>query len=116
MRTIFLGSDWDVHRVQVKSRGALATGLTVRALLSATPDGAAIHASLALASLTELAAGEYIGTIEGSDLTAHLLTLWQAANARRKALVIYERVIVDTEDYSDVEPLTVERDRPAVSA
>lgn len=116
VKKIYLGNDWDIHRVSVRLRGVLQTGLTVRGLISATPNGAAIHPSLEVDPMTELASGDYIGTVQGSDLTDHLLTLWEAAQVAETQLIIYERVIVDEEDYSDVLPLQVERDRPVKAA
>ncbi len=109
MRKIHIGNDYDLHRTGVSSRGTLQTGLTVRGFLAATPDGTAIDPTLEVV-LTELAPGDYIGTLQGYDLTAQLLPLWEAAT--RNKLTVYERVVVDTEDYGDVAPLQVERDRP----
>lgn len=111
-RKLYLSNDWDVHRTEVTSRGVLVTGISPRGLISLTPNGTAIHASLEVV-LAELAPGDFIGTIQGTDLTTHLLALWDAAQLTTGRLIVYERVIVDTQDYGDVEQLVVERDRPA---
>lgn len=109
---IYLQNDWDIHRTDITSRGVLQSGLFPRGFISLTQNGATIHASLEIV-LTELSAGDYIGTIQGTALTAQLLSLWTAAQAAGTKLVVYERVVVDTEDYGDYVALTVERDRPA---
>lgn len=107
-RKIYLGNDWDIHRTGITSEGTpVADGIAVRGLLSLTPNGAAIDPTLEKAGTT--ASGAFLATVQGYDLTAQLLALWEAAPKNR--LTIYERVIVDDEDYSDAVALQVERDR-----
>jgi hypothetical protein len=110
MERIFLRNDYDVHRVDMRSRGVLLTGVFPRGFISATPDGAAIHASLEVV-LTELAPGEFIGTIQGTALTTQLGPLLAAAELAGERLIVHDRVVVDTEDYDDYEPHQVERER-----
>jgi hypothetical protein len=110
-----LRNDWDIHRDEVKSRGVLQTGLTPRGFISATPYGAAIDPSLEV-NLTELAAGEYIGTIQGTALSNILTPLLDAAELAGVPLKVYERVVVDTQDYDDYLELTVVRARKARTA
>lgn len=111
-RKIYLRNDWDIHRDEVASRGILQTGLSPRGFISATKDGATIHATLEII-LTELTAGEYIGTIQGTAITTILGPLLTAAEALGQGLKVYERVVVDTQDYDDYEELTVLRARKA---
>lgn len=112
---IYLRNDWDVHRDEVSSRGVLQTGLTPRGFISATKDGIRIDPTVEV-TLTELAPGEYIGTIQGTALTAILGPLLTAAETAGVPLKVYERVVVDTEDYDDYNELTVERGRKARTA
>src|SRR5690348_11450543 len=109
---IALGNDWDIHRDQVSSRGVLQSGLSPRGFLSLTVDGAAIDPTLEVA-LTEVVPGEYIGTIQGTAITTILGPLLTAAGGN---LTVYERVVVDTQDYGDYLKLQVVRGRKARTA
>lgn len=110
MTDIALANDFDLHRTNVTSRGVVQTGLTVRGFLSLTKDGAAIHPTLEVV-LTEIAPGDYIGTIQGYNISTQLGPLLDAAPAGK--LKVYDRVVVDTEDYGDYFELTVRRGRQA---
>ena len=110
MEKLYLRNDYDIHRVEMKSRGVLLTGVSPKGFISLTPDGAAVHATLQV-TMVELAAGEFICTIQGTDLTTHLGALVTAAIAAGERLVVYNRVVVDTEDYDDYEPVQVEKER-----
>jgi hypothetical protein len=103
--TLALGNDWLIYRKLTVYDAALnrykpATGLTVSATLSATPEGAAIDASL-IVTLTERGvSGEYSGVIDGSNTTAHLTAFL--------GQVIYQRVIAGaTGDFNQVRKLLV---------
>ena len=109
---LYLANDWLVKRIEMKNHlGVLLTGISPRGFISLTPAATVgEHASLEVV-LTEDAPGTFSGVIQGTALTLRLLSLWTAAQAAGERLTVYERVIVDTEDYSDMEALTVERDR-----
>lgn len=110
---LYLANDWLIKRTEMKDHlGALLTGIAPRGLIALTPNGTAAHASLEIV-LTENAPGDFSGILQGTALTTHLLTLWDTAQLAGERLTVYERVMVDTEDYGDVERLQVERDRPA---
>lgn len=111
-RKIYLANDWRIRRTDVTINGVLATGISPRGLIALTPNGAAPHATLEVVLLEEVP-GTFSNVIQGTALTTQLLTLWDAAQLAGERLIVYERVIVDTQDYGDVEPLVVERDRPA---
>lgn len=108
-RKIYLSNDWDIKRTQVLSRGVAVTGVAARGLISLTEHGDAIHATLEKAGT--VTSGVFLETVQGYDLDTQLLTLWETATAAGEKLYIYERVIVDDADYSDVARLQVERDR-----
>jgi hypothetical protein len=109
---IYLANDWLIKRTDMQDHaGTLLTGVAPRGLIALTPAATVgEHASLETV-LTEDAPGTFSGVIQGTALTLRLLTLWNAANLVGQKLKVYERVIVDTEDYGDVEELAVERDR-----
>lgn len=109
-RSLFLGNDYDIRRTSITARGVAVNGVTARGLLALTEAGEAIDPTLETTGT--ITAGEYLQTVQGYDLTEQLLALWDAAQAEGRSLYIYERVIVDDEDYSDVVRLRVERDRP----
>lgn len=123
MRTLYLGNDWDIRRKQIKVRGVLVTvadAVTVHGLLTASLDldpvtgqPVPIDPSLDLATLTWIADGDAIGTVQGFDLTGHVGPLLDAAEAENQELIIYDRVKAGDQDYFDYEELVVERDRPA---
>lgn len=116
---IYLGNDWDIHRTNIKARGITIgadDGVAVRGFLSLTKDGDPITPVLDIAELDWEADGEVIGTLQGYDLDDALLALWETAAAAGEKLKVYERVIVEDQDYSDVRELTVERDRPVPDA
>lgn len=110
MESLYLRNDYDIHRVDMRSRGVLLTGVFPRGFISADPDGTAIHANLEVV-LTELAPGEFIGTIQGTAVTTHLEPLLDAADLAGERLIVNDRVVVDTDDYDDYEPVQVKRER-----
>lgn len=110
-RKIYLDNDWSIRRTDIESLGVgVPDGVAVRGLLAATPDGLAIDPTLEVAGTTLNMA--FTATVQGFDLTDHLLALWDAAQTAGVKLLVYEQVIIDTADYHDVTPLQVERDRP----
>lgn len=115
MQKLYLRNDYDIHRVDMRVRGVLLTGVSPRGFISLTPSGITIHANLEVV-LTELAAGEFIGTIQGTNLTTHLTALLDAAEALSQRLILNDRVVVDTEDYDDYEPVQVLRARKVARA
>jgi hypothetical protein len=112
---LYLGNDHDIRRIglKVQRTGELLTGVTVRGFIAADPgDMVAMDPTLEIATLTELDDGDFVGTVQGYDLTTLLLAGWEAAKAAGTKYKVYERVVVEDQDYGDVVELIVERDRP----
>lgn len=113
MKTIYLsGGDWVVKRDNIRDdTGALVNGVAARGFISDAEDGAAIHAELEVAGT--ITAGEFRGIVQGTAVAEHLEALLAAVEVDYGELVLYDRLVIDDQDYGDYVALRVKRGRPA---
>lgn len=113
LRTIYLSDNgWVIRRTNVRDHHGLPpTGLTAVCRLSATQNGAAIHASLEVTGVA-VTAGELEALIEGENIATYITPLLDAADAANQTLTIFDRVIIAAADYNDYLSLRVMRTRP----
>lgn len=113
MRRIDVASNWTIVRDMTEWSASTGqhepkSGLTLTGLLSLTPDGAAIHASLSKSLVEVGSTARYGATTAAGDHQTHL-----AGAPSLVGKVIYERVT--GAGYEDYEPLLVTDGRQAGS-
>ncbi len=111
MLTLYLGSDWNVARDEILSDGVAVDAIEARGFLSTTADGAAINPQLEDTDM--VTSGDFKVVLQGTYLRTYLEPMLDAAELLGRELVVYDRVVVDDEDYSDYVAVRVKRSRPA---